>query len=71
MNQKIYEHICSEANAGRDAFVSHHESNEEGLVTNCILQSGHVVVKTSRGETRCWDFGECEELIDLKSRTMV
>ena len=71
MNQKIYEHICSEAKSGRDAFVRHPESNEEGLVTNCILQSGHVVVKTSRGKTRCWNFSDCEELIDLKSRTMV
>lgn len=71
MNQKIFEHICSEANAGRDAFVRHPESNEEGVVTNCILQSGHVVVKTSSGQSRCWDIGECEELIDLKSRTMV
>lgn len=71
MNHKIYEHICSEANAGRDSFVRHPESNEEGLVTNCILQSGHMVVKTSHRETRCWDFVECEKLIDLKSRTMV
>ena len=71
MNKNTYEHLCSEARSGRDAFVRHPESNEEGIVTNCILQSNHLVVKTSHGETRCWDFGECEETIDLKSRTMV
>jgi len=71
MNKNTYEHLCSEAKSGRDAFVRHPESNEEGIVTDCIMQSKHIVVKTSHGETRCWNFGECEESIDLRSRTMV
>lgn len=71
MNRKTYEHLCSEARSGRDAFVRHPQSNEEGFVTNCIMQSKHIVVETAQGETRCWDFGECEEVVDLKSRTMI
>ena len=71
MDRNTYKHLCSEARSGRDTFVRHPESNEEGLVTSCILQSEHMAVKTSQGATRCWDFSECEEMIDLKSRPMV
>jgi len=71
MNRNTYNHLCSEAQSGRDTFVRHPDSHEEGMVTSCISQSQHLVVKTSQGETRCWDYNECEELIDLKSRPMV
>jgi len=71
MNKQRYEHLCSEAQAGRDAFIRHPKSHEEGRVTSCILASQHMVVETPQGETRCWDFHECEDLTDPRSRTML
>lgn len=71
MRRDRFEHICSEANAGNDAFVRHPGSNEEGLVTGCILKSEHFLVKTPKGETRCWDFRSCEDLRHPKSGPMI
>jgi len=71
MKQNNYEHLCSEAKAGRDVFVRHLGSKEEGLVLDCVLKTNHVVVKTAEGESRCWDASECNEVIDLHSRTMI
>ena len=71
MKDSNYKHLCSEAKAGRDVFVRHTNSNEEGQVTDCVLQSRHVIVKTAKGEERSWDANECEEVIDLNSRPMV
>lgn len=71
MRRNMYEHICSEAEAGRDAFVRHPNSNEEGMVTSCIMKSDHMVVKTAEGQTRCWDYNECEELTHRKTGPML
>ena len=71
MKNNLYEHLCYEAQSGRDVFVSHVERNEEGLVTGCVPKTNHIIVRTSEGEARCWDASECEEVIDLKSRTLV
>jgi hypothetical protein len=62
MNKDRFEHHCLQAEAGRDAFVSHPASNEEGRVIECNLNSGHVVVQTVENQKRCWDFHECEDL---------
>jgi len=71
MKRNEFKHLCSEADAGRDAFVRHSASNEEGLVTGCVLKSNHMVVKTAGGDTRCWDFNECEELSHRKTGPMI
>ncbi|OHB33194.1 MAG: hypothetical protein A2X84_02230 [Desulfuromonadaceae bacterium GWC2_58_13] len=55
-------HHCLQAEAGRDAFVAHPSSNEEGRVIECNLNSGHLVVQTPENEKRCWDYHECEDL---------
>jgi len=62
MNKDRFLHHCLEAEAGRDAFVAHPSSSEDGMVTECILKSGHFVVHTPDNETRCWDYRECEDL---------
>ncbi len=71
MKKNRYEYICSEAEAGRDAFVKHPDTNEEGMVTSCVLKTDHMIVKTPQGDSRCWDFHECEELTDPKSRPII
>lgn len=71
MNKDRYNYMCMEAESGRDAFVSHPTSHEEGIVTQCIPNTQHLVVKTPSGQNRCWDFHECEELHHRKSGPMI
>ena len=71
MQRSRFEHLCAEAEAGNDAFVRHPGSNEEGMVTSCILKTDHMVVKTVQGQTRCWDFRSCEDLPQPKLGPMV
>ncbi len=60
MKKDRFTFICSENQEGRDAFVTHPASKEEGLVMSC--SPDHIVVKTSDGKNRCWDYQECEEM---------
>ena len=71
MNRDRFTHVCLEAEGGRDAFVTHPSSAEEGIVKECILSSGHLVVETPGKETRCWDFRECEEMRHTKIGPMI
>jgi len=71
MQRDRYQFLCSEADAGRDAFVRNPNGMEEGMVTSCIMQSDHLVVKTTAGQTRCWDYHECEDLQRPKSGPMI
>jgi len=71
MQRDRFAYLCSQAEAGRDAFVRHPGSDEEGIVTSCIMKSNHMVVETTDGTTRCWDFHECEDLDHPKSSPMV
>ena len=71
MEKNRYEYFCSEAEAGRDTFVRHPDTNEEGIVTNCVMKTEHMVVITPQGYSRCWAFHECEELTDPRSRPIL
>ncbi|MEJ2470832.1 MAG: hypothetical protein P8Y91_10090 [Desulfuromonadales bacterium] len=71
MNTSRYQYVCAEAKAGRDTFIRHTESGEEGRVSKCVTANDHVIVETPQGETRCWDYNACEEVIDPRSRPMV
>ena len=62
MDRDTFVHVCLECEAGRDTFVLHPSSNEQGIVTNCSLSNDHMVVRTSEGHSRCWDYHNCEEL---------
>jgi len=71
MKRDRFEHHCSEVEAGRDAFVSHPTTGEEGRVVGCSLKSGHMAVKTPENRDRCWDYSECEDLNRPKTGPMV
>ena len=60
MKKDRFTFVCAESESGRDAFVAHPQSGEEGRVVSCSVD--HLVVKTTPGEDRCWDFRECEEM---------
>ena len=67
MKKDRYQYVCLEAEAGRDAFVIHPASIEEGLVTECHLPAETLLVRTANGKQRSWDYHECEELFHLKN----
>ncbi len=71
MKKESYEHLCQVADSGQDAFITHPNSSEHGMVTSCIRQTVHLVVRTPQGQMRCWTFGECEELSHIKSGPMI
>ncbi len=62
MNRDRFDYVCLEAEGGRDAFVRHPSTNEEGAVVGCSLTAEHVFTQTAGGERRCWDYNECEEI---------
>lgn len=57
-----YQYLCHQVEAGRDAFVSHPITGEEGRVIDCILPTGHMVVAIPGHHKRCWDYRECDDL---------
>ena len=71
MDRNRFEHICLEVEAGRDAFTSHPDTDEQGIVTSCIKPTNHLIVETAGGEKRSWDYHECEDLHRPKSGPMV
>lgn len=62
MKKDRFLHLCQESEAGRDAFVRHASTDEEGMITGCDLSNGTMFVQTPRKEARHWDFNECEDL---------
>jgi hypothetical protein len=65
MDKDRYLFLCSELEAGREAFVSHPSSEEEGGVVRC--EKDHLIVETVEGKERCWDFRECE-IVSARSK---
>lgn len=64
MKRDRFDFVCQDTEAGIDAFVTHPATEEQGYVID--FGPDTVVVKTSGGETRCWDYRECEELYRSK-----
>ncbi len=64
MEKDRFEYVCAQTEQGRDAFVRHPESGEEGRVVDC---SGDlVVVENTKGEQRQWNYREVEEITRSK-----
>lgn len=71
MNKDRFMHHCLDSEGGKDAFVSHPATGEEGRVVDCNLQTGHLVVQTAENQKRCWDYKACEDLKHPKTGPMV
>jgi len=71
MKKERFIYLCMEAEAGRDAFVLHSDNNEEGMVTDCDLHAGRIMVQTPDHQARIWDFNECDDLRHPKSSPMI
>lgn len=59
MNRNKYINVCKTTMTGENAFVCNTVSGEKGMVESCTHD--HLLVKTSEGKERCWDFHRCEE----------
>lgn len=66
MERNRFMHLCSEAMAGNDAFVRHPANNEEGMITSCSLRTEYMTIKTAEGNTRYWDYRECDDVMRPK-----
>jgi hypothetical protein len=60
MDKDRFEYVCIQTEQGRDMFVRHPASGEEGRVQSCSKE--HVVVATTAGEQRTWDYREVAEI---------
>ncbi|WP_146032923.1 hypothetical protein [Geothermobacter hydrogeniphilus] len=60
MKKDRFSFVCLEAESGHDAFVNNATVGEEGRVLECAMQ--HIVVETIKGDHRCWDYHDCEEV---------
>jgi hypothetical protein len=59
MNRDRYISLCKQTASGNDSFVRNTDNGEQGLVESCTHES--LLVKTSEGKERIWDFHKCEE----------
>ncbi|MCF6179633.1 MAG: hypothetical protein L3J63_09640 [Geopsychrobacter sp.] len=71
MKKERFESLCQTAESGQDAFISHPDTRERGMVTSCIRPTGHMMIRTPEGQTRCWDYHDCEEMNLRKSGPML
>ncbi len=62
MKKGRYEYLCHEQEAGRETLVSHPSSHEDGTIISCIKLTDTMVVRTTDGYSRCWDFHDCVDL---------
>lgn len=64
MEKERYDYVCIQTEQGRDAFVRHPDSGEEGRVLNC--GDDKVEVETTAGQKRSWDYRDVEEIVRSK-----
>ena len=64
MDKNRYDYVCTQTEQGRDAFVKHPESGEEGRVLNCSDEK--VEGETVSGQQRTWNYREVEEIARSK-----
>lgn len=58
MNRNLYVDVCKTTQTGKPASVRNMASNEVGIVASCTHE--HLLVKTSEGKEKCWDYHKCE-----------
>ena len=60
MDRERFDYVCTQTEQGRDSFVRHPTSGEEGRVLSCSGQM--VTVQNTQGERRTWDYREVMEI---------
>lgn len=62
MQKNRYISLCQRADTGAHMMVSHPDSHEDGTIVSCIPLTDTVVVRTTDGFSRSWDFHDCDDL---------
>jgi hypothetical protein len=65
MEKERFVYVCVQTEQGRDVFVNHPGSGEEGRVVDC--SGDQVMVENSAGEKRQWNYREVEEITRSKN----
>jgi len=60
MKRERMEFLCSESEAGRDAYVTLHATGEDARVETCHLDN--LIVTTTSGKKASWDYHDCDEV---------
>ncbi len=67
MKEDRFRYLCNKSEEGReDVFVNHPATQEGGEVIACDPNQELLIVKTSEGEQKSWDFRECEETLSRR-----
>jgi hypothetical protein len=64
MEKERFDYVCVQTEQGRDEFVWHPPSGEEGRVLNC--SGDKVVFENTKGEQRTFDYHELEQVTRSK-----
>lgn len=64
MEKERYDYVCVQTEQGREIFVRHAASGEEGQALSC--EAGRVTVKNTSGQERTWPYAELEEITRSK-----
>ncbi|HMB15962.1 MAG TPA: hypothetical protein VKN62_06575 [Pelovirga sp.] len=64
MDKERLSYICTQTEQGRDTFVRHPETGEEGRVLSCAGEQ--IEVENTAGEKRIWDYRETEQITRSK-----
>ncbi len=65
MEKNRYFTLCQRAEEGDRMMVSHPASHEDGKIISCIPLTDTVIVRTTDGYSRSWDFHDCDDLNSL------
>ena len=65
MEKDRFDYVCVQTEQGRDVFVRHPASGEEGQVLSCADEQ--VTLQNPRGEERTWHSSELEEITRSKT----
>ena len=65
MEKDRFDYVCVQTEQGRDVFVRHPVSGEEGQALSCT--EDQITVKNTRGEERTWHYSELEEITRSKT----
>lgn len=60
MNKDTFEKVCETARSGKNSYVAHPSSGEEGRIVSCTEKD--LVVNTGLGHRRTWDYHECSQI---------
>jgi hypothetical protein len=67
MKEDRFRYLCNKSEEGHeDVFVNHPDTQEGGEVIACDPDQETLIVRTSDGQEKSWDFRKCEETLSRR-----